>query len=65
MRGHVVSDISEVLAAMVGIRFPGGCADCDAWQEMRRQHGIYVINVCHDEDCPTWRRIQARREATS
>lgn len=59
-----MSDIAEVLAAMIGIRFRGGCDDCDAWQEMRRDHGIYVMTVHHDDTCPTWQQIQRRREAT-
>jgi hypothetical protein len=55
----------DLLAPMVGRRFAGGCDTCDAWQELRRHHGVYIVTISHDDDCPTLRAIQARREATS
>jgi hypothetical protein len=58
-----VTHISEILDGMFGQRIPGGCPDCDAYQEMTKQHGIYVMTIHHDDTCPAWRQIQARREA--
>jgi hypothetical protein len=60
-----MSNVSDFLAPRVGIRFPGGCDDCNAWQEMRLHHGIWVITISHDDTCPTWRQIQRRRQATT
>ncbi len=60
-----MSDIGDILQSLTGQRIPGGCDECDAYQEITRQHGIHVINVCHDDTCPTWRQIKARRQATS
>jgi hypothetical protein len=57
--------ISEIFDGMAGQRIPGGCDDCDAYQEMTKQHGIYVMTVHHDDTCPTWLQIRARREAAS
>jgi hypothetical protein len=58
-----VTHISEILDGVFGARIPGGCDDGDAYQEMTKQHGMYVMNIHHDDTCPTWRRIQARCEA--
>lgn len=56
--------LDEIFEGMAGQRIPGGCDDCDAWQEMTQQYGIHVITVHHDDTCPTWRQIQARRKAS-
>jgi hypothetical protein len=55
--------ISDLFESMAGRRIPGGCDDCDAYQEMTKQHGIYVMTVNHDDTCPTWQQIRARRKA--
>ena len=60
-----MSDIGDILQSLTGQHIPGGCDDCNAYQTVHSQHGIYVINVCHDDTCPTWQQIQARRQATS
>jgi hypothetical protein len=57
--------ISDLFESMAGQRIPGGCDDCDAYQEMTKQHGIYVMTVHHDDTCPTWQQIRARRKAQS
>jgi hypothetical protein len=55
--------IADLLEQMAGQRIPGGCDDCDAYQEMTKQDGIYVLTVHHDDTCPTWQQIRARRKA--
>jgi hypothetical protein len=59
--------LNEIFESIAGQRFEGGCDDCNAWQEMTRQHGIYVIEISHDDTCPFLAQHQAitRREATS
>ena len=54
-----MSDLDQLFAAMAGRQIPGGCDDCDAYQTMTQQHGIHVINIHHDDTCPTWRQHQA------
>jgi hypothetical protein len=54
----------QAIAHLLGIRFAGGCPDCDAWQEMRRQpDGVYVITISHDPTCPTWQQNHPPDEA--
>jgi hypothetical protein len=55
--------ISEIFDGMAGQRIPGGCDDCDAYQEITRQDLVYVLTVHHDDTCPTWQQIRARRKA--
>lgn len=44
------------------VRVMGGCADCNAVQEMREaEPGVWVLEVRHDPTCPTYRRIVAHR----
>ena len=44
------------------VRVMGGCATCNAVQEMREvDPGVWVLEVRHDPTCPTYRRIVARR----
>lgn len=41
---------------------PGGCEDCDAYQELDQiSPGIYALTVRHDSTCPTYRDISRRR----
>ena len=52
-----MSDLNEALDGIVGDRFPGGCDDCQAEQELERlKEGIYAIHVRHDHGCPTLAR---------
>ena len=47
--------------ALAGLRVPGGCDDCDAYQEVREeQPGITIITVRHDDTCPVYLRMTAR-----
>ena len=51
----------DELGALEGLRVPGGCDDCDAYQVVDGSHApFFRINTCHDESCPTYR---AMREA--
>lgn len=44
----------KMLNEAVGQDIPGGCDDCGAVQRMRKEDdGIYVLNVQHDDRCPT------------
>jgi len=55
-------DRFRALDALAGRRIPGGCDDCDAYQEMTTDGaGVYVLTVFHDDTCP-W--LNARTEAT-
>lgn len=57
--------IDDVLGSLAGRRIPGGCDDCDAYQTTSRAHGIWTVNVNHDDWCP-WlaaRRARAGRTA--
>lgn len=56
--------VSELFAALNGTVIPGGCDTCDAEQAIERKGGITHITIHHDDTCPTWRRIQARRGRT-
>ena len=33
-------------------RWPGGCPDCDAFQTLDEDHGVYLLTVHHDDGCP-------------
>ena len=58
-----MSNLDNIFQAFAGHRIPGGCDDCDAYQEMTQQDGIYVLTVHHDDTCSTWQQIRARRKA--
>jgi len=46
--------LEEIYTQIAGHHFPGGCDDCDAYQDMTKQAGLYVINIHHDDTCPYW-----------
>jgi hypothetical protein len=49
------------LTGLDGLRIPGGCDDCDAYQTVDSSGApIYRITVHHDDTCPAYRQIQAR-----
>lgn len=53
-------DRFRALDALAGRRIPGGCDDCDAYQEMTTDGGgVYVVTVRHDASCP-WLRAHER-----
>lgn len=45
-----------VFDAMGDHRIPGGCTDCDAFQTVHRDHGLYLLTVHHDDTCPYYRK---------
>lgn len=47
-----MSDIADMFAQLAGLRIPGGCDDCDAYQEVRECGGVHTIVVRHDDTCP-------------
>lgn len=56
------SPLDAMFAQMVGKRIAGGCADCDAYQELEQQMpGIWIIHISHDTGCPTLARHERRR----
>jgi hypothetical protein len=54
--------ITQWAAALDGGRIPGGCETCDAYQTVTvTAPHVTAIRVHHDDWCPTYRRIEARR----
>jgi hypothetical protein len=54
--------VREWFASRDGLRVPGGCSTCDAFQELITQaDGLYLLRVHHDDWCETYQRIQAGR----
>lgn len=55
--------VSDMIAALDGLRIPGGCDDCDAYQEIHARDGhpnLHRIRVFHDEWCPTLAKKRGR-----
>lgn len=49
-----------------GLRIPGGCDDCDAYQTVDTSRApVYVIRVHHDDTCPAFRRIDRSSQEAS
>ncbi len=59
-----VTNLDELFEGLVGQRIPGGCDDCNAYQTVTRHLCIHVINIHHDDTCPTWRQHHAKRTPT-
>jgi hypothetical protein len=58
-----VHPITNLLGAMDGAEIPGGCDQCDAVQKVRMDSAlVFIIDVFHDEDCPTLTAMQKRRD---
>ncbi len=53
----------DEMAGLEGLRIPGGCDDCSAYQTVdASQAPLYRVNVHHDESCPSYRAmLEARR----
>jgi hypothetical protein len=48
-----MSNTRQPLDNLAGRRLPGGCDDCDAYQEIAEPApGVYVVTVRHDSTCP-------------
>ncbi len=52
----------NILGPWDGAEIPGGCGGCDAYQTVRAQsERVWIITIHHDDDCPVWQRIKAKR----
>lgn len=52
---HQYQEMIMSIAALDGLRLPGGCTDCNADQELSTNWGgagIHRITIHHDEWCP-------------
>ncbi len=57
--------VSDFIAALDGLRVPGGCDDCNAYQVVRAKVGdpnVHLVSVYHDDGCP-WLAARERRSA--
>ena len=54
-------DLESLATSIAGLRIPGGCDDCDAYQTFQKVGGVYLLTVHHDETCPTYRRHRRGR----
>ncbi|WP_219467752.1 hypothetical protein [Nonomuraea rhizosphaerae] len=54
-------NVTELFARLDGATIPGGCPDCDSETDIAIKNGVAHLSLHHDDDCPTWIRIQARR----
>lgn len=52
------------LRDLVGRRVPGGCPDCDAYQVMAEEDGVFLLAVHHDDTCPSYRQMIRPEGAT-
>jgi hypothetical protein len=53
--------MANLLGPLDGAEIAGGCDDCDAYQTVRADSaGVWVFTVHHDDDCPTWLRMQGK-----
>jgi hypothetical protein len=48
--------LQTLFGALAGMRIPGGCDTCEAYQTLESHEGIHVLTVHHDNGCPTLRR---------
>lgn len=54
---------ADMFHALTGQRIPGGCDDCDAYQTVDTSHApVILLNVHHDDTCPTYRQIERSRQ---
>lgn len=52
--------VSQKIRALDGIRFPGGCDHCDAYQEVQADRlapNAHRIAVYHDDWCPVLKGV--------
>ena len=56
------ADIAAFFAQFEGKQVYGGCEHCEAYQTTSVDgDGMFHVHVHHDDWCPAWRKIQARR----
>jgi hypothetical protein len=54
----MTGDALGFFSAPDGVRIPGGCDDCDAYQTVNSTLApIYRITVHHDDTCPAFRAM--------
>jgi hypothetical protein len=53
--------LANVLGPLDGAEVPGGCDECDAYQTVEPQSGVWVVTVHHDGWCPRWTQIRGHR----
>jgi hypothetical protein len=46
---------------MSEVRILGGCPDCDAYQTLTEDSGVWIVGVHHDDTCPNLAAIEKRR----
>lgn len=50
------------LAELEGLRIPGGCDDCAAYQTVEQvAERVTILTVHHDDTCPAWQAMGGRR----
>jgi hypothetical protein len=55
-----MSGFEELFRRAEGLRIPGGCDTCDAFQTVSTlTPGVHELIVHHDDSCPTLRAIKA------
>jgi hypothetical protein len=55
------NDLQRVFGPIDGARIPGGCEDCDAFQKpVQIAFGVWVLQIFHDDWCPTLKRMEGR-----
>jgi hypothetical protein len=55
-----MSTIHDLFARLGDRQVPGGCDRCDSYQTLSEElPGLYALTVHHDDDCPTWRAMNA------
>lgn len=54
--------LRQTFGPLAGARVPGGCADCDAYQTVEpAAAGVWLLAVHHDDACPFFMNLEARR----
>lgn len=53
--------LDALAASLAGLRIPGGCEDCDAYQTFAVVGAVYEIHVHHDRTCPTYLQHRNRQ----
>ncbi len=62
MSAHEFVTVDDLLSRLAGCRMPGGCDDCNAYQEMAQlAPGVWSLGVFHDTGCPA---LAARKKAS-
>jgi hypothetical protein len=55
-----MTSFDDLFRKVHGKQIPGGCDTCDAFQTMDEvSHGVHMLTVHHDDDCPTLRAMNA------